>query len=91
MRTRQRVSRADGLPTKWDYLWPAEMVALANTPFLKASDDRTGSVPGTCSECGADIGTEAMFAQHFIVPDRRYLNLGYCPDKDDPPYKRVQP
>jgi hypothetical protein len=25
------------------------------------------------------LGTEADFAKHFVVPDPRYLNIGYCP------------
>lgn len=81
MRTRQRVTRPDGLPVKWDYMWPAEMVALAATPFEQYNGDLSGFEPGRCSSCGAEIGTEALFAQHFIIPDARYLGLGYCPVK----------
>lgn len=67
--------------TKWDVLktrldaarqhvadMQAEMLGMIKTP-LKTP----------CSACGKVLWTEAEFAQHFIVPDTRYLNVGYCP------------
>jgi hypothetical protein len=36
----------------------------------------------TCSDCGKVHETEAEFAQHYLIPDERYLNLGYCPNKE---------
>lgn len=35
-----------------------------------------------CGGCGMLLETEADFADHFIVRDENYLNLGNCPDKD---------
>jgi hypothetical protein len=35
-----------------------------------------------CSGCGQHHETEADFAKHYLIPDERYLNLGYCPNKD---------
>ena len=32
-----------------------------------------------CIGCGTMLETEADFAQHFVIPDERYLNLGNCP------------
>jgi hypothetical protein len=34
-----------------------------------------------CSGCGLLLATEADFARHFILYDRTYRNLGYCPVK----------
>lgn len=33
-----------------------------------------------CTGCGEVLETEKDFAGHFMVPDERYLNLGYCPN-----------
>lgn len=32
-----------------------------------------------CSGCGAYFEKEADFADHFVIPDEQYLNLGHCP------------
>jgi hypothetical protein len=37
--------------------------------------------------CGASFETEADFAKHFIVPDERLLNLGWCPVQDRTPLR----
>lgn len=61
-----------GPVTRWDFLTDAERAGLAATPF-------TANGTGVCSKCGTALATEADFAQHFVVPDVRYLNLGQCP------------
>ncbi len=33
-------------------------------------------------DCGEQFTSEGDFAQHFIIPDERFLNLGECPIKD---------
>lgn len=33
----------------------------------------------TCSGCGVVLETEKDFADHFVINDERYLNLGECP------------
>jgi hypothetical protein len=50
-----------------------KMEGMKNTPFHNGA--------GRCSSCGAVLPTEAAFAKHFIIPDERFLNLGYCPVK----------
>lgn len=54
--------------TKWDVLSDSERSELAGVPFGRP-----------CSRCGTHLETEADFAQHFAVPDLRYINLGNCP------------
>ena len=34
-----------------------------------------------CAGCNELLTTEGDFARHFLVPDVRYMNLGYCPNK----------
>jgi len=36
-----------------------------------------------CHTCGADISTEALFWQHYIIPDVSTPNMGWCPHKDE--------
>lgn len=33
---------------------------------------------GACSVCGTTLATEADFAEHFVIRDSRYLNIGEC-------------
>jgi hypothetical protein len=56
--------------TKWDRISEAERTLLNLTTC--------GAV---CSGCETPLATEGDFARHFIVPDSRYLNVGYCPEK----------
>lgn len=56
--------------TKWETLDEATREAYQETPFNRP-----------CAYCGVLLATEADFAKHFIVTDRRYLNLGDCPNK----------
>jgi hypothetical protein len=54
--------------TKWDLITEAYHGKLVETSFGHP-----------CSGCGEMLHTEADFARHFIVPDVRYVNLGFCP------------
>lgn len=54
--------------SKWDLLSDGERTRLKMIPFN-----------GVCTGCGTPLETEADFAQHFHIPDERYINLGYCP------------
>jgi hypothetical protein len=49
---------------------------LRNTPFKELGTDELGQ----CSKCHRVFPTEADFARHFLIPDERYLNIGYCPN-----------
>jgi hypothetical protein len=60
---------------KWDLITPQERRALDATAF---SDGTKG-----CSVCHTPLPTEGDFARHYLVPDRRYKNLGECPTKWD--------
>lgn len=73
--------------TKWDIIQAELQLAkeavakiernikwMEETPF-------TANDTGQCSGCGEVLATEADFAKHFPVPDERYRNLGYCPNK----------
>jgi hypothetical protein len=71
--------RPDGRPTKWDFITPAERIALRKTPFLDCYNK-----PGACSVCGTPLPTEADFAKHFVLRDVRYLGLGDCPRDEYP-------
>lgn len=62
--------------TKWDLISADQRAALEATPYGGNG----------CSRCGASFATEADFARHYIVPDARYLNLGYCPTRDPKTY-----
>jgi hypothetical protein len=76
--------------TKWDILQErkaeaervlarlvAEIKYLEETPFVDAFSEA-----GRCSKCEKPLPTEKDFAQHFIVPDERLYNLGYCPENE---------
>lgn len=68
--------------TKWEILTARRM------ELRRALSDMDRTLSGlenttcglTCSGCGTVLATEADFAQHFIVTDERYLNLGDCPN-----------
>ena len=60
--------------TKWDVLHPIERAGLDATPIVREE----GTL--TCSGCGTPLPTEGDFARHFIVTNRRLLNLGECPN-----------
>jgi hypothetical protein len=62
------------LVTKWDLIDRVERALLDATP-TRAHDG--GHI--VCSGCGTELPTEGAFARHYIVPDRRFKGLGYCP------------
>jgi hypothetical protein len=70
--------------SKWDVL--VERREAAYKAFKELQDQMWSyerqNCDLTCSGCGAVLETEADFAKHFLIPDERYLNLGYCPVKD---------
>lgn len=51
----------------------AYMADLAETPFGY-----------NCAYCKVELATEKDFAEHFLVPDGRYLNMGLCPKEITP-------
>jgi hypothetical protein len=53
----------------------AEQHALSDTLVAP------GGEPAACTGCGADVHTERLFSEHYVIPDWRYYNLGYCPIK----------
>ena len=62
--------------TKWEILQECrenahkaldEMCGLEQTPCEL-----------NCSSCGKYLATQADFADHFLIPDERYWNLGNC-------------
>jgi hypothetical protein len=70
-------------PTKWSVLQHRLDEANAQATRLRrelASLERT-PCNLNCSGCGVLLETEADFAQHFVLSDTRYLNLGECPTR----------
>jgi hypothetical protein len=67
--------------SKWDVLNERHQKAYEEYVELTRALNRleTQSCGLTCSGCGAALETEADFARHYLVPDERFLNLGYCP------------
>lgn len=53
-----------------------EMTGLEQTPCRNSVGE-----PLSCGSCGAVHETEKDFADHYIVRDERYLNLGECPSR----------
>lgn len=49
-----------------------------------SSDAPVGNGVVTCSGCGADVSTERLFSEHYVIPDPRYYNLGNCPNRRGP-------
>jgi hypothetical protein len=64
-------TRANEGETKADHLTYEEKIDLADTPFADGN--------GRCGGCGKKLDTELDFAAHFVIKDRRRLNLGDCP------------
>lgn len=54
--------------TKWDFMSDWEREKLASQAFGRE-----------CTKCHTMLDTEADFAQHFIVANPTYFNLGECP------------
>ena len=57
--------------TKWDMISTEEQESLKKTRLSNTN----------CTGCGKPLPTEAAFAQHFILYNQQYLNIGYCPAK----------
>lgn len=70
------------MATKW------EILEARRDEYLAQAEDVQRMLDGlektncglTCGGCGEYLRTEKDFAQHFIIPDTRYLNLGNCPN-----------
>lgn len=54
--------------TKWNLSTPEEQAALDRTKC---------GLP--CAGCGTMLETEGDFARHFVLYNRVYRNLGFCP------------
>ncbi len=52
-------------------------IKLASSDQLVAAPD---APPATCGQCGADVRTERLFSEHFVIPNPQYPNLGDCPN-----------
>lgn len=74
------------LRTKWDIL--EDRANRAHEEYLKLMGEleglektqfRTGEQ--RCRSCGAKLRTEADFAKHYLVPEERYSNIGFCPNR----------
>lgn len=76
------------LRTKWEvldkraekYMKIAERFLLLSIEILEQMQamDRT-RFGEACPGCDEVLETEADFAQHFLIPNETYLNLGRCP------------
>ena len=64
----------DNLEIRLGHLDSAKQHAMSNTPVFS---DRNA----TCIRCGADVRTERLFSEHYIISDPNYYNLGHCPNK----------
>ena len=70
------------MATKWEILEARRdaYLALAAEVQRELDDLEKTNFGGTCPRCNEYLETEKDFAQHFTVPDTRYLNLGNCPN-----------
>lgn len=67
------------LITKWDVVNVAEQIGLRTIQFTQWLGKDRGYGPGSCSGCGRSLPTEAHFAAHYPIYERRLFNLGWCP------------
>jgi hypothetical protein len=65
--------------TKWDLITDTERASLDATPCR----DHAGQLV-RCSGCDEELPTEGAFARHFVLRDRRHLNVGDCPTAGNP-------
>ncbi|MGH8967118.1 MAG: hypothetical protein ACRDXB_17570 [Actinomycetes bacterium] len=65
--------------TRWDLITDRERTAADATPCR----DEAGR-PLRCVGCGESLPTEGALARHFILRDRRFLNLADCPATGEP-------
>lgn len=70
------------MATKWEILEARRDEYLAQAKWVQlALDDLEKTNCGMeCAGCGKFLRTEKDLAQHFTIPDTRYLNLGTCPN-----------
>lgn len=76
--------------SKWELLGEksAELtqhIARLQAELDRINDDLQGGLANTptfpgmiCAGCHTILANERDFAQHFVITDRRYLNLGEC-------------
>ena len=71
------------LHTKWEILEARRDRYLAEAAEVQRTlDDLENTNCGaTCPGCNEYLRTEKDYAQHFTIPDTRYLNLGSCPNR----------
>jgi len=69
--------------TKWDLVEERLVEAQKALDNVKAELEWMTDTPfaGECSGCGEKLLTEKDFAQHYVIPDERYPNLGNCPNR----------
>lgn len=69
------------LRTKWQILNARRNQLAEELAMLDATIDGLARTNCglKCSGCGVVLATEQEFAEHFVIPDERYLNLGNCP------------
>jgi hypothetical protein len=69
--------------TKWEVLKNRLDIAEQEAAKLRRELEGLKNTPCGlhCSDCGLLLETEADFANHFILLDIRYLNLGDCPKR----------
>lgn len=72
------------MATKWEILEARRDEHLAQADEVQRTlDDLEKTKCGvSCSGCGEYLKTEKDYAQHFTIPDPRYLNLGNCPKRE---------
>lgn len=70
------------MATKWEILEARRDEYLAQAADVQLTLDYLGKTNCgiTCPGCGEYLRTEKDFAQHYTIPDTRYLNLGNCPN-----------
>jgi len=70
--------------TKWEILQERAALQMQEAQkayrYLEALRETTLGIE--CAGCGEMLETEADFAQHFLIPNEKWLNLGDCPKTD---------
>lgn len=71
------------MSTKWEILEARRDEYLAQAATIQRMLDSLEKTPCgvTCHRCDAYLRTEKDFAQHYLIPDARYLNIGDCPNR----------
>ena len=70
------------MATKWEILEARRDAYLAQAAAVQRElDGLEKTICGvSCHRCDTYLRTEKDFAQHFQIPDTRYLNIGNCPN-----------